>query len=132
MFSVELYTKFHSNPKQSHLKAIKRIFRYLKGTPNLGLWCSKSENFELITYADADFVGCRVDRKSTSRTCQLLGHALVSQSSKKQNLVALSTIEAEYIAAGAYCAQDIWMKNILKNYKIYLKNIPIKCLTKKI
>ncbi|MEE7714253.1 Ty1/Copia family ribonuclease HI, partial [Bacillus sp. 5001] len=101
MFSVGLCARFQSNPKMSHLKAVKRIFRYLNGTTNLGLWYPKSENFELIAFADADFAGCRLDRKSTSGSCQFLGHALVSWSSKKQNSVALSTTEAEYIAASA-------------------------------
>ncbi|CAL9078803.1 unnamed protein product, partial [Musa textilis] len=111
----------------SHLKTIKRILRYLKGTPNLGLWYSKSNNFDLIAYVDVDFGGYRIDRKSTSETCQFLGHALVSWSSKKQNSVALSTAKVEYIAASACCAQVIWMKNILEDYEIYLKNIFIKC-----
>ena len=107
MFSVGLCSMFQSNPKIYHLKAIKRILRYLKCTTNLGLWYPKSENFELIAYADADFARCRLDRKSTSGTCQFLGHALVSWSSKKQNSVALSTIEAKYIAASACCAQVV-------------------------
>ncbi|CAL9097921.1 unnamed protein product [Musa textilis] len=107
MFSVRTCSRFQSYPKQSHYKVVKRIFRYFKGTPNLGLWYPKSKNFKLIAYADADFVGCRIDRKSTSGTCQLLGHALVSWSSKKQNSIALSTTEAEYITVGAYCAQVI-------------------------
>jgi len=127
MFSVGLCARFQSNPKLSHLKSVKRIFRYLKGTPNLGLWYPKSEKFDLIAYADADFGGCRIDRKSTSGTCQFLGHALVSWTSKKQNSVALSTAEAEYIAASACCAQVIWMKNTLEDYGIHFKNIPIKC-----
>lgn len=107
MFSVGLCARFQYNPKQSHLKAVKRIFRYLKGTPKLGLWYPKSKNFELLGYADVDFAGCSLDRKSTSRTCQFWEHILISWSSKKQNSVALSTIEAEYIAASACCAQVI-------------------------
>ena len=83
MFSVGLCARFQSNPLISHLKAVKRILRYLKGTTNLGLWYPKFENFELITYADMDFTGCRLDRKSTSGICQFLGHALVYWSSKK-------------------------------------------------
>ena len=81
----------------------------------------------MLSYADIDFARCRIYRKSTSGTCQFLGHALVSWSSKKQNSVALSTIEAEYIAASACCAQVVWMKNTLEDYKIYLTNIHIKC-----
>ena len=69
MFSVRLCARFQSNPKISHLKTVKRILRYLKGTTNLGLQYPKSENFELIDYVDADFAGCRLDKKSTSGTC---------------------------------------------------------------
>ncbi|RVW35762.1 Retrovirus-related Pol polyprotein from transposon RE1 [Vitis vinifera] len=100
MYSVCLCARFQSCPKESHLSAVKRILRYLKGTMNIGLWYPKGDNFELIGFSDADFAGCRVERKSTSGTCHFLGHSLVSWHSKKQNSVALSTAEAEYIAAG--------------------------------
>ena len=103
IFSIRLCTRFQSNPKISHFKAIKIIPRYLKGNPNIGLWYPKFENFELITYADADFAKYREDKKSTSGTCQFLGHALVSWYSKKQNSVTLSTTEAEYIAISVCC-----------------------------
>ena len=82
------------------MKASKRILRYLKHTQHVGLWYPKGARFELIRYSDSDYVGCKVDRKSTLGTCQLLGRSLVSWSSKKQNLVALSTAEVEYISAG--------------------------------
>ncbi|RVW29642.1 Retrovirus-related Pol polyprotein from transposon RE1 [Vitis vinifera] len=98
MYSVCLCARFQSCPKESHLSAVKRILRYLKGTMNIGLWYPKGDNFELIGFSDADFAGCRVERKSTSGTCHFLGHSLVSWHSKKQNSVALSTAEAEYIA----------------------------------
>jgi hypothetical protein len=78
--------------------------RYLVLTPNLGLWYPKGSHFELLGYSDVDYVGCKVDRKITSRTYQFLGRSLVSWSSKKQNFVALSTAEAEYVAAGSCCA----------------------------
>ena len=81
------------------LRAIKRILRYLVHTPNLGLWYPKGSKFDLLGYSDFDYAGYKVDRKGTSGTCQFLGRSLVSWSSKKQNCVALSTIEAEYIAA---------------------------------
>ncbi|RVW82865.1 Retrovirus-related Pol polyprotein from transposon RE1 [Vitis vinifera] len=100
IYSVCLCARFQSCPKESHLSAVKRILRYLKGTMNIGLWYPKGDNFELIGFSDADFAGCRVERKSTSDTCHFLGHSLVSWHSKKQNSVALSTAEAEYIAAG--------------------------------
>jgi hypothetical protein len=73
--------------------------RYLVLTSNVGLWYPKGSHFELIGYSDADYAGCKVDRKSTSRTYQFPGRSLVSWSSKKQNSVALSTAEAEYVAA---------------------------------
>ncbi|RVW76328.1 hypothetical protein CK203_049888 [Vitis vinifera] len=60
----------------------------------------KGDNFELIGFSDADFTGCKVERKNTGDTCHFLGHSLVSWHSKKQNSVALSTAETEYIAVG--------------------------------
>ena len=85
--------------------ALKRIFRYLFGTQNLGLWYPKKSSLELIGFSIADYASSKIDRKSTSGTCQFLGHVLVFWSSKKQNFVALSTVEAEYITAGSCCAQ---------------------------
>jgi hypothetical protein len=94
MLSVCMCARFQANPKECHIMAIKRIFRYLVHTPNLGLWYSKGSTFNLLGYSDSDYASCKVDRKSTSRTCQFLGRSLVSWSSKKQNSVALSTAEA--------------------------------------
>ena len=92
-FSVCLCAIFQSNPKESHLSAVKIILRYLRGTMNLGLWYSKGTHFDITSYLDEDFVGCQPDRKSTSDTCHFLGYALMSCFSKKKNLVALSSIE---------------------------------------
>src|SRR6266508_6921802 len=99
-----------SYPKESHEKAVKRILRYLRYTPSFGLWYPKGTHFELLGYSDSDFAGCKIDQKSTTGGCQFLGRSLVSWCSKKQNSVALSTAEAEYIAAGACCAQILYMK----------------------
>ncbi|GAV67456.1 hypothetical protein CFOL_v3_10961, partial [Cephalotus follicularis] len=110
LFSVCLCARFQSNPKESHLFAVKRIFKYLAYTPTLGLWYSRDSNFDLHSYSDADFGGYKVDHKSTSGSCQYLGSMLVSWFSKKQNSVALSTTEAEYIAVGSCCAQILWQK----------------------
>jgi hypothetical protein len=109
MLSVCMCARFQAAPKDCHLRAVKRIIRYLVLTPNLGLWCPEESHFELHEYSDADYAGCKVDRKSTSRTCQFLGWPLVSWSSKKQNSVALSMAEAEYVAASSCCAQLLWM-----------------------
>ena len=101
MFCVCLCARFQSCPKESHLVAVKRIIRYLKGTIEMGLWYLKTGQFFMTSFSDADYAGCRVDRKGTSGTCQFLGNCLVSWSSKKKILVALSTAEAEYVAAEA-------------------------------
>ena len=127
MFATCLCARFQSNPKESHLIAIKRIFRYLKGTPNLGLWYPKNNGFDLIGYSDSDYAGCKIDRKSTTGSCQFLGGRLVSWFSKKQHSVSTSTAEAEYIAAGSCCAQILWMKNQLMDYGLVLRDIPIYC-----
>ena len=112
MLSVCMCARFQSDPKESHLTAVKRILRYLAYTPKFGLWYPRGSTFDLIGYsnAHADWAGCKINRKSTSGTCQFLGRSLVSWASKKQNSVALSTAEAEYIAAGHCCAQLLWMR----------------------
>ncbi|GAV57175.1 hypothetical protein CFOL_v3_00713, partial [Cephalotus follicularis] len=127
LFSVCLCARFQSNPKQSHLFAVKHIFKYLAYTPTLGLWYSRDSNFDLHSYSDADFGGYKVDRKSTSGSCQYLGSMLVSWFSKKQNSVALSTTEAEYIAVGSCCAQILWQKQQLVDYGTCVKDVSIKC-----
>ncbi|GKB67195.1 hypothetical protein Tco_0928607 [Tanacetum coccineum] len=93
-FFTCLYARYQSNPKESHLVAIKRIFRYLKGTPNLGLWYPKGSCFDLKAYSDSDYTGYNLDRKSTSGGCQILGGKLVRLSAKKQSSVAMSSAEA--------------------------------------
>jgi hypothetical protein len=100
MLSVCMCARFQADPKEVNLWAVKRILRYLVHTPKFDLWYPKGSTFDLIGYSDADCAGCKIDRKSTSGTCQFLGRSLVSWASKKQNYVALSTAEAEYIAAG--------------------------------
>jgi hypothetical protein len=105
MLSICMCARFQANPKEVHLWAGKRIMRYLVYTPKFGLGYPKGSTFDLIGYSDADYAGCKIDRKSTSGTCQFLGRSLVSWASKKQNSVALSTSEVKYIAVGHCCAQ---------------------------
>ena len=102
--------RFQSNPKESHIIIAKRIIRYLKGSSNLGLWYSKDSSLNLVQYSDADYEGCKIDKKSTSDTCQFLGSNLISWHSNKQSSVALSTAKAEYIAVESCCAQVLWIK----------------------
>ena len=104
-FSVCLCARFQSDPRESHLTAVKRILRYLKGTTNVGLCYRKAEKFNLVGFCDADFAGDRVERKSTSGSCQFLGGNLISWYSKKQPTIALSTTEAEYISAAGCSTQ---------------------------
>jgi len=82
-----------------HLKVAKKILKYLKGTTNVGLWYPCDSNITLSGFSNFDYAGCKLDRKSTSDTCHLLGSSLISWNSKKQACVAFSTTEAEYIAA---------------------------------
>ncbi|WVZ52015.1 hypothetical protein U9M48_003110 [Paspalum notatum var. saurae] len=127
MFSVCLCARFQAAPKESHLTAVKRILRYLKHTPSIGLWYPEGAKLELLGYSDSDFAGYRVDRKSTSGRCHLLGRSLVSWSSKKQNCVALSTAEAEYIAVGACCAQILYMKQSLLDFGVVCGSVLLLC-----
>jgi hypothetical protein len=127
MLSVCICARFQTNPKEVHLRAMKRIMRYLVYTLKFGLWYPKGSTFELIGYSDADYAGCKIDRKSTSGTCQFLGRSLVSWASKKQNSVALSTAEVEYIVAGHCCAQLLWMRQTLRDYGYKLSKVPLLC-----
>ncbi|XP_075079667.1 secreted RxLR effector protein 161-like [Nicotiana tabacum] len=102
IFSVGLCAMFQSNPKKSHLKAAKRILRYLKGTQDLGLYYPSGDNFDLIGYADVDYVGYLMDRKSTSGMAHFLGSCLISWGKRKQNSMALSTAKAEYVQLEAF------------------------------
>ncbi|XP_019260971.1 PREDICTED: uncharacterized protein LOC109238929 [Nicotiana attenuata] len=109
VFSVSLCARFQANPKGSHLKAVKRILIYLKGTQNLRLWYPRGYNFDLVGYDGADYAGFHADRKSTPGTTHFLGYCLVSWEIKKQNSVALSTVQAEYVVATSCCAQLLWI-----------------------
>nr|GEY38305.1 retrovirus-related Pol polyprotein from transposon TNT 1-94 [Tanacetum cinerariifolium] len=100
MFSVCLCTRFLEAPKTSHLEAVKRIFRYIKGTTHLGLWYPKGTGVETIVYADFDHTGDYVDRKSTRGVCTFIGCCLISWFSKKKTALAISTTEVEYVFAG--------------------------------
>ena len=101
MYSTYLCARFQSDPKKSNPIVAKRILRYLKGRPNLGLWYSKDSAFELFSLIDSNHVGCKLNRKSTSSACQFLGDKLVSWSLKKQKCLSLSTAQAEYVITGS-------------------------------
>ncbi|GKA97063.1 putative reverse transcriptase, RNA-dependent DNA polymerase, partial [Tanacetum coccineum] len=106
MFVVCACARFQVTPKVSHLHAVKRIFRYLKGQPKLGLWYPRDSPFDLEAFSDSDYAGASLDRKSTTGGCQFLGKRLISWQCKKQTVVANSTTEAEYVAAANCCGQN--------------------------
>ncbi|GJV33956.1 retrovirus-related pol polyprotein from transposon TNT 1-94 [Tanacetum coccineum] len=110
-FAICMCARYQARPTEKHLNAVKRIFRYLKGTVHRGLWYPKDSSFALTAFADADHAGCQDTRRSTSGSIQLLGDRLVSWSSKRQKSAAISSTEAEYIALSGCCAQVLWMRS---------------------
>jgi hypothetical protein len=103
-FTVGLCVRFQASTRSSHQMTVQRVFRYLKHTPEFGIWYSASSSLDLVGFSDADFVGCGIDRKSTSGTCHFLGSFLICWFSRKQSSVAQSTTEAEYVAATSCCS----------------------------
>ncbi|GJX04733.1 retrovirus-related pol polyprotein from transposon TNT 1-94 [Tanacetum coccineum] len=118
MFSVCLCALFQEAPKTSHLEAVKRIFRYIKGTMHLELWYPKGTDIETLVYADSDHAGDYEDRKSTSGICTFVGCCLTSWFSNKQTALAISTTEAKYVSAEKACQQAIWMKQDPIDYDV--------------
>nr|GFB78738.1 hypothetical protein [Tanacetum cinerariifolium] len=120
MFTVCAYARHQVTPKQCHLHAVKRIFRYLKGHPKLGLWYPKASPFDLVAFSDSDYGGASQDHKSTTRGSQFLGRRLISWQCKKQTIVATSITEAEYVAATSCRGQVLWIQNQLLDYGLIL------------
>nr|GEW43446.1 retrovirus-related Pol polyprotein from transposon TNT 1-94 [Tanacetum cinerariifolium] len=116
--------RYQSRPTKKHLKEVKRIFRYLRGTVNMGLWYSKDSCFELTAFLDVDHID---SRKSTSEGIQFLGDKLVSWMSKKQNCTAMSSADIEYVALSTSCAQVMWMRTQLQDYGFNYNKIPLYC-----
>nr|GEY03869.1 retrovirus-related Pol polyprotein from transposon TNT 1-94 [Tanacetum cinerariifolium] len=119
--------RYQSQPTKKHLKEVKRIFRYLRGTVNMGLLYLKGSSFELTTFLDIDHAGCIDTRKSTYRGIQFLGDKLVSWMSKKHNCTTMSSAEAEYVALSASSAQVMWIRTQLQDYGFNYNKIPLYC-----
>ncbi|GJR38938.1 hypothetical protein Tco_1214622 [Tanacetum coccineum] len=117
--------RYQARPTENYLKEVKRIFQYLRGTINMGLWYPKNYGFELTAFSDVDHARCLDTRKSTSGGIQFLGDKLVNWMSKKQDCTAMSSAEAEYVALSACCAQVIWMRTQLKDYGFNYNKIPL-------
>nr|GEY45272.1 copia protein [Tanacetum cinerariifolium] len=101
MFATSMYARYQANPNEHHVSSVKRIFRYLKGTINLGLWYPKDSGFDLTAYSDADHAGCHLDRK-----------------------------KFEYVAVSSCCAQVLWMRAQLTDYGFFYDKVPIYCDSK--
>jgi len=128
MHVVGMVGRYQCAPKQSHLLAVKRIFRYLKETMNYGLWYPKNQNFQLSVYSDADWDNYMDERKSTSGGAFFLGYSLVAWLSKKKGSISLSTTEVEYITIATCCTQVLWMSQKLADLEVkYVVAIPIHC-----
>lgn len=115
LYVVSVLSRFMNCAKESHFKATKRVLRYVKGTLNYGIKFSQSENFRLQGYSDSDWAGSVDDMKSTSGYCFNFGSGVFSWCSKKQDIVAQSTAEAEFIAATAAVNQALWLRKILSD-----------------
>ncbi|GKD32106.1 putative ribonuclease H-like domain-containing protein, partial [Tanacetum coccineum] len=129
MFAVSACSRHQVTPLTSNFNAVKKIFKYLKGQPKLGLWYPTDSPFVLETYSDSDYAGAHGDRKSTTRGCQFLGRRLISWQCKKKPIMATSSTEAEYVAAANCCGQSVLLLvlsqvSILKA-KIYLVNLKL-------
>ncbi|GJZ34884.1 retrovirus-related pol polyprotein from transposon TNT 1-94 [Tanacetum coccineum] len=127
VFDVCMCARYQASPTKKNLEALKRVFRYLRGTINWVLWYPKDTAMALTAYADVDHAGCQDTRRSTSGSAQFLGDKLVSWSSKKQKSTAISTTEAEYIAMSGCCAQILWMRSQLIDYGFVFNKIPLYC-----
>ncbi|GKC93975.1 putative ribonuclease H-like domain-containing protein, partial [Tanacetum coccineum] len=117
--------RFQVTLKASCLNAVKRIFRFLKHQPKLGLWYLTDSPFELESYSESDYGGASLDRKSTTGGCQFLGRRLISWQCKKQTIVANSTTKAEYVAAANCCGQVLWIQNQMMDYGFNFMNTKI-------
>jgi hypothetical protein len=128
MHVVGMVGRYQSSPKQSHLIVVTRIFIYLKGTMNYGLWYPRNKNFQLSVYSCVDWANCIDERKRTSGGEFFLGDSLVAWLSKKKGSIFLSTTEVEYIAAATCCTQLLWMIQTLEDLEVkYTASIPIHC-----
>nr|GEU85263.1 hypothetical protein [Tanacetum cinerariifolium] len=124
--------RYQAKPTEKYLTAVKRIFRHLKDTINMGLWYPKDTGFELTAFLDSDHAGCLDSRKSTSGGIQFLGgDKLVSWSSKKQDYTSMSSAEAEYVSLSTCCAQVLWMRTQLTDYGFHFDKIHMYCDSKK-
>ncbi|GJS06641.1 retrovirus-related pol polyprotein from transposon TNT 1-94 [Tanacetum coccineum] len=126
-FAICMCTRHQARPTEKYLNAVKRIFRYLKGTINRGLYYPKDSSIALTTFANANHDGCQDTRHSTSGSMQFLGDRLISWSTKRPKSVAISSMKAKYMALSDCCAQILWMRSQLTDYGFGFNKIPMYC-----
>nr|GFC23393.1 uncharacterized mitochondrial protein AtMg00810-like [Tanacetum cinerariifolium] len=126
-FTIYMCAWYQARPTEKHLHVVKRIFLYLRGTVNRGLWYPKDSSIALTAFEDVDHAGCQDTRRSTFSSMQFLGDRLVSWSSKRQKSVAISSTYAEYIILSGCCAQVLWMRSQLTNYGLGFNKILMYC-----
>nr|GEU54459.1 retrovirus-related Pol polyprotein from transposon TNT 1-94 [Tanacetum cinerariifolium] len=124
-FAICMCARYQARPTEKHVHAVKKIFRYLRGTVHQGLWYSKDSFVALTAFADADHAGCQDTRRSTSGSVQFLGERVISWSSKRQKSAAISSTAAEYIALSVCCSQIRWMRSQLSDYGLGFNKIPM-------
>jgi hypothetical protein len=119
-FVVCLCARFQASPRSSHQTTVKRIFKYLKHTPEFEIWYSASSSLDLVGFSNANFSGCGVDRKSTSGTCHFLRSSPICWSARKQSPVAQS-------ATGlcSCCSQILWIVQTKSDYGVPYKSVPL-------
>eukprot|EP00253_Pinus_taeda_P027196 PITA_27196 len=118
MHAAGIVGRFQANPNETHLQAVKRIFKYLQGTQNYGLWYPRGTDLTLHAYTDVYWAGSVDDRKCTSGGTLFMGSRLVSWFNMKQSSIALSKPEVEYVAAASCCTQLLWMMKTLQDIQI--------------
>nr|GEW85040.1 hypothetical protein [Tanacetum cinerariifolium] len=126
-FAICMCSRYQARPTEKHVHAVKRIFRYLRGTVNRGLWYLNDSSVALTAFVDANHVGFQDTRRSTSGSLYFLRERLISWSSKRQKSVAISSTEAEYIALSGCCAQILWMRSQLTDYGLGLNKNLMYC-----
>ena len=117
-FAVSVVSQFLNSPCQEHMDAVIWILRYIKRAPRKGLVYENKGHTQIVGYSDADWAGSPIDRRSTSGYCVLVGGNLISWKSKKQNVVARSSAEAEYRVMAMTTCELIWLKKLLKELQI--------------
>nr|GEW60535.1 uncharacterized mitochondrial protein AtMg00810-like [Tanacetum cinerariifolium] len=124
-FAICMCVRYQARPTEKYVHVVKRIFRYLRGIVNRGLWYPKDSSVASTAFADADHAGCQDTRRSTSGSLQFSGERLISWSSKRQKSAAISSMEAEYIGLSGCCAQILWMRSQLTDYGLRFNKTPM-------